>query len=114
MQDAISIGIAIRFIALCVAYVRGLDALVSPTLHEEERGRAVRGLRAPPGARSTDRVLPRRRFAVPGEVLVSSASWVQFGALVAVLLATAPPLGRYIALVYGDGGKAPVIACSSR
>jgi K+-transporting ATPase ATPase A chain len=38
---------------------------------------------------------------------VSSASWVQFGALVAVLSVTAPPLGAYIARVYGDEKKAP-------
>jgi K+-transporting ATPase ATPase A chain len=38
---------------------------------------------------------------------VSSASWVQLLALVAVLVATAVPLGRYMAKVYGDGGAAP-------
>ncbi len=38
---------------------------------------------------------------------MSTASWAQFGVLVAVLLVTAPPLGRYIALVYGDEKRAP-------
>jgi hypothetical protein len=30
VQDAIFIALAIEFIALCVAYVRGLDKLVGP------------------------------------------------------------------------------------
>jgi K+-transporting ATPase ATPase A chain len=38
---------------------------------------------------------------------VSAGSWVQLFALVALLLATAPLLGRYIALVYGDERRAP-------
>ena len=40
MQDAIFIGIPIGFIALCVAYVRGLDALVGPdpTAYEDANG----------------------------------------------------------------------------
>lgn len=40
MLDAIFIAIAIGFIALCVAYVRGLDALVGPdpTSHEDLEG----------------------------------------------------------------------------
>lgn len=38
---------------------------------------------------------------------MSAASWIQFGALIALLALTAPPLGRYIARVYGDGRKAP-------
>jgi K+-transporting ATPase ATPase A chain len=38
---------------------------------------------------------------------MSTASWLQLGALVALLGATAPALGRYMASVYGDGGKAP-------
>ncbi len=38
---------------------------------------------------------------------MSSASWVQFLVLVALLLALAPPLGRYMARVYGDDGRAP-------
>ena len=33
-------------------------------------------------------------------------SWLQFAALIAVLAATAPPLGRYLAAIY-TGGKAP-------
>src|SRR6266508_708922 len=47
--------------------------------------------------------LPDRRPAVPGEVLMSSASWLQ----IAVLRVTAPLLGRYMAKVYGDERKAP-------
>ena len=40
MQDAAFIGIAIGFVALCVAYVRGLDALVGPdpTCHDDGKG----------------------------------------------------------------------------
>jgi K+-transporting ATPase ATPase A chain len=38
---------------------------------------------------------------------MSAAGWLQFAALIAVLLVTAPPLGRYMARVYGDEGKAP-------
>jgi K+-transporting ATPase ATPase A chain len=38
---------------------------------------------------------------------MSSASWLQFVILIAVLVATAVPLGRYMARVYGDGEKAP-------
>jgi K+-transporting ATPase ATPase A chain len=38
---------------------------------------------------------------------MSAASWLQFVALIAVLVATAVPLGRYMAKVYGDGEKAP-------
>ena len=38
---------------------------------------------------------------------MSSASWLQFAVLIAVLLLTAPPLGIYMARVYGDEGKAP-------
>ncbi|HET8682581.1 MAG TPA: potassium-transporting ATPase subunit KdpA [Micromonosporaceae bacterium] len=38
---------------------------------------------------------------------MSSASWLQFAALVAVLLVTAPLLGWYMAKVYGDERKAP-------
>jgi K+-transporting ATPase ATPase A chain len=34
---------------------------------------------------------------------MSAASWVQFTAVIAVVLATAVPLGRYMARVYGDG-----------
>ena len=37
---------------------------------------------------------------------MSSASWVQFFILVALLLALAPPLGRYMARVYGDDDRA--------
>ena len=33
---------------------------------------------------------------------MSSATWAQFAALIAVLLVTAPILGRYMAAVYGD------------
>lgn len=35
------------------------------------------------------------------------AGWLQFAALIAVLLVTAPLLGRYMATVYGEDGKAP-------
>lgn len=38
---------------------------------------------------------------------MSSASWLQFAALIAVLLVTAPLLGRYMARVYGDEQRAP-------
>ncbi|WP_017537411.1 potassium-transporting ATPase subunit KdpA [Nocardiopsis halophila] len=38
---------------------------------------------------------------------MSGAAWSQSAALVAVLLATAPFLGRYMAKVYGGEGKAP-------
>src|SRR6266508_1242811 len=38
---------------------------------------------------------------------MSSASWLQLAALIAVLVVTAVPLGRYMARVYGDEGKAP-------
>ncbi len=38
---------------------------------------------------------------------MSPASWVQFVALIAVVVGTAVPLGRYMARVYGEGGTAP-------
>jgi len=38
---------------------------------------------------------------------MSSASWLQLLALIAVVLVTALPLGRYMARVYGDDEKAP-------
>ena len=38
---------------------------------------------------------------------MSSASWLQFVALIALVGVTAPVLGRYMASVYGDGGRAP-------
>lgn len=38
---------------------------------------------------------------------MSAASWLQLVVLVALLLVTAPPLGSYIAKVYGDDEKAP-------
>jgi K+-transporting ATPase ATPase A chain len=38
---------------------------------------------------------------------MSSASWLQFLLLVAVVLVAAPPLGRYMARVYGDERRAP-------
>ena len=38
---------------------------------------------------------------------MSIASWLQFAVLIAVLLLTAPPLGFYMARVYGDERKAP-------
>ncbi|MDA0566310.1 potassium-transporting ATPase subunit KdpA [Streptomonospora sp. S1-112] len=38
---------------------------------------------------------------------MSGAAWSQFAALIALLLLTAPPLGRYLAAVYGDAGRAP-------
>ena len=38
---------------------------------------------------------------------MSSAGWVQFFILVALLLALAPPFGRYMARVYGDERRAP-------
>jgi K+-transporting ATPase ATPase A chain len=38
---------------------------------------------------------------------MTTAGWLQFGALIAVLLVTAPALGLYMAKVYGDERKAP-------
>jgi K+-transporting ATPase ATPase A chain len=38
---------------------------------------------------------------------MSAANWLQLGALMALLGITAPSLGRYMAAVYGDAGKAP-------
>jgi K+-transporting ATPase ATPase A chain len=38
---------------------------------------------------------------------MSSASWLQLVALVALVGVTAPVLGRYMAAVYGDGDRAP-------
>jgi K+-transporting ATPase ATPase A chain len=38
---------------------------------------------------------------------MSNASWLQFIALIALLAVTAPPLGAYMAKIYGDGEKAP-------
>lgn len=38
---------------------------------------------------------------------MSAASWLQFAALVGLLLATAPLLGRYMARVYGEDRPAP-------
>ena len=38
---------------------------------------------------------------------MSAASWVQFFALIALVLVTGVPLGRYMARVYGDGERAP-------
>jgi hypothetical protein len=41
VQDAIFIAIAIGFIALCVAYVRGLDTLVGPDPAMRDDGEAA-------------------------------------------------------------------------
>ena len=38
---------------------------------------------------------------------MSAASWAQFIVLAALVCATAPVIGWYMALVYGDGRKAP-------
>ena len=38
---------------------------------------------------------------------MSVASWLQFAALFGLLLVTAPPLGLYMAKIYGDSEKAP-------
>jgi len=38
---------------------------------------------------------------------MSAAGWLQFGVLIGVLLVTAPPLGWYMAKVYGEEGNAP-------
>jgi K+-transporting ATPase ATPase A chain len=38
---------------------------------------------------------------------MSAAGWLQFGVLIGVLLVTAPPLGWYMAKVYGEEDKAP-------
>ncbi len=38
---------------------------------------------------------------------MATASWLQFGALVVLVVLTAPPLGRYMARVYGDERPAP-------
>jgi K+-transporting ATPase ATPase A chain len=38
---------------------------------------------------------------------MSFASWLQFAVLIVVLLLTAPPLGFYMARIYGDDPKAP-------
>ncbi len=38
---------------------------------------------------------------------MSAAAWFQFTGLIAVLMVTAMPLGRYMARVYGDESKAP-------
>ena len=38
---------------------------------------------------------------------MSAASWLQLAVLVALLVVTAPLLGRYMAHVYGDDGKVP-------
>src|SRR5437016_1457439 len=38
---------------------------------------------------------------------MSAASWLQFVVFIALLVVTAPPLGRYMAKVYGDDRKAP-------
>jgi K+-transporting ATPase A subunit len=38
---------------------------------------------------------------------MSAASWAQFIVLAALVCATAPVIGWYMALVYGEGKKAP-------
>src|SRR5689334_16906707 len=38
---------------------------------------------------------------------MSGASWAQFGALVSLVIVTAPALGWYMAKVYGDHTRAP-------
>lgn len=38
---------------------------------------------------------------------MSGTSWLQFAALIAVLLLTAPALGGYLAKIYGDEAKKP-------
>jgi K+-transporting ATPase ATPase A chain len=38
---------------------------------------------------------------------MSAANWLQFAALIVVVVATAVPLGHYMAKVYGDNEKAP-------
>src|SRR5689334_17899426 len=38
---------------------------------------------------------------------MSTASWVQFIVFIALIVVTAPPLGLYMAKVYGDDRKAP-------
>ncbi len=45
---------------------------------------------------------------------MSPAGWLQFAVLVAALLVTAPPLGRYVAAVYRDDGGAPARAPGDR
>ena len=46
-------------------------------------------------------------LAASREVLMSAASWAQFLVFVALVFATAPLIGWYMALVYGEGKKAP-------
>lgn len=45
---------------------------------------------------------------------MSGTSWLQFAALIAVLLLTAPALGGYLAKIYGDEAKSPAIGCLGR
>ena len=45
---------------------------------------------------------------------MSAASWLQFVVFIAVLVATAVPLGRYMAKVYGDDERRPATGSSVR
>ena len=121
----------VAFFALCVAYIRACDWIIGPDAEfelEEPAGDAgdapvdadgpggvstPRGLRRRQlhGARTHVRAprVPRARARLPGEVLMSAAAFVQFLVLLALLAITVPPLGRYIAKVYGSepDGRAP-------
>ena len=43
---------------------------------------------------------------LPGAAVMTAASWLQFTALIVLVVAATPPLGSYMAKVFG-GGKAP-------
>ena len=122
MGDLIFVVVVVAFFALSVAYVKGCERIVgrdtgaelpgdadaatlrvNSTRPSGERGdhRQHRG----PGSRRVDRGLPGRRPRVPGEVLMSTASWLQFVVLIALVGVTAPFIGRYMARVYDDSDR---------
>ena len=117
MADLVSVLIVLAFFGLCVLYIRGCDRIIrkdeigEPTVELTSRGSRTT-------VNNVDNIaglllavaLTAFLFvcaAVSGEVLMSIPSWLQFAVLIAVLLLTAPPLGFYMAKVYGDEGKAP-------
>src|SRR6478672_1348506 len=62
--------------------------------------------------RGVDLVDPRRRVSRvrtrrAGEVVVTTAGWMQFAFVVVLLACSTPLLGRYMAKVYGEEKKAP-------
>ncbi len=116
MADLVLVLTVMAFAGLCLLYVRGCERIIrrdeigKQQSNSRERrpngddyGRQHRRV----GDRGGANGVPIRGAAVSGEVLMSGTSWLQFAALIAVLLLTAPALGGYLAKIYGDEAKKP-------